>query len=136
VQVGHCAHRLVDARCLANEIEIRRTQDESGVRRQLAMELEEVPPIEGDYRAPLANREEQDLTIWPGLSRLPRISNGEYVVSESAKFLHRRLRKISSARKQATAQAASFSLICSSIRLRWLLTKAQAFARSSARREG
>jgi hypothetical protein len=59
---------------LANEIEIRRTQDESGVRRQLAMELEEVPPIEGDYRAPLANREEQDLTIWPGLSRLPRIS--------------------------------------------------------------
>jgi hypothetical protein len=58
------------------------------------MELEEVPPIEGDHRAPLANCEEKDFAIWPGLSRLPRISNRKHVVSESAEFLHPGLRKI------------------------------------------
>jgi hypothetical protein len=39
--------------------------------------------------AVLASCEEKTFTIWPGLSRLPRISNGEHVVSESAKFIDR-----------------------------------------------
>jgi hypothetical protein len=132
-QIRDRAHSLVNAKRLPQEIKVRRAQNEPTVLGQLAMELEKVLPVERHDCSALANREQEDFAFWPRQPRLPRIANRQDVGRSSSTA---GWGKFSSARKRATTQAASFSLICSSMRSRWPLTKAQAFARSPARSDG
>jgi hypothetical protein len=101
----------MDPAGLRDEVAIAGTGHDAGVFPSLAMELDEMLPVESEDRPPFLDGMCQDVRIADAAPGHPRFLDRHDVVTEDSQFFDDREGEVLSAKSLATAQASSFSRI-------------------------
>src|ERR1700694_4350036 len=83
----------VDSRLRADEVRIKRTDDDAGVVGAIVVEANEVLPIEREQNSIFRGGEREHLVIWDGPAGVSRVDDGQDVIAQSAYFLDDRERE-------------------------------------------
>lgn len=121
---------------LAGKVCVLTTNDDSGMATILLVQTDEVAPIDGHDSPTVGSSEVQHFGIGHPFAGPTDVARSQNIVPQPPQHVDDWLRKVFVRVQARQSQASSFSRICRSISALWARTKAQALARSSARRDG
>lgn len=121
-ELWHRSNRRVNPCRLSDEVQIKRTDDDTGMIGLLIVKSDEMLSVECQHYPTRTGRKCQHLFVADRQIPLARFHNRENVVAEPSQFFDNRPRKILIGVNHRHDHASSLSRICRSISSRWPLT--------------